>query len=447
MTNGKRIAVIGGGISGLTAAYLLQKAGNDITLYESSSDLGGAIRTDSEDGWMTEAGPNTLMVSSREILSLISELGISDQMIEANPLANKRYVVRNGKPIPLPLNPQAFIASPLFSMKQKLRMLTEPFRGKSKNADESIADFVRRRIGKEFLTYAIDPFVSGVYAGDPEKLSSKYAFPKVYALEEKYGSLIKGQLRLRKDRKTDSSRMKPMMISFTDGLRTLIDALGNQLGNRIQRETTITNLIQTENGWQVCAETTELGTFDNVIITTPAHRAAALIINNQTPLVRLRTVEYPSVTSLALGFKRTDVKHPLDGFGMLIPSVEKRKILGVLFSSTLFPHRAPKDNVLLTVFIGGSRHQEYALLDDRDLISIAMNDLRPLLGITGTPVFIRRNTWHKAIPQYTIGFNSYLETIDTFERDHPGLHITSNYRGGISVPDCILNAIKLVSRL
>jgi oxygen-dependent protoporphyrinogen oxidase len=450
----KKIAIIGGGITGLVTAYYLQKKGMDITLFEANDVPGGAIRSVRKDGYLIEAGPNTIVESSTDVSELIEELGLTSRRIYANGVANKRFIVRGSKPVEVPSSPQTFFSSSLFSFGAKIKLLSEPFKSRIIAEDESLADFTRRRLGQEFLDYAINPFVAGVYAGDPEKLSARHAFPKITALEEKYGSLIKGQLRIAKDRKRSGTkeRSRTKMFSFDDGLQVLIDTLTSKLDGRIQYNSAVTKIerrVENEKNIDITfASGVRVDGFDNVIITAPAHTIADIEIisypatptTNMLPLYGLHDIYYPPVTSLALGFDKRDIKHPLDGFGMLVPKVEGFRILGTLFSSTLFPGRAPKDHVLLTTYIGGARYPDLALLGDDELVKLVLGDLRVLLGVTAKPSFIHRTTWKKAIPQYEVGYGEFKEMMTNFEKEYPGIYLVGNFRDGISLPDCITNA-------
>lgn len=457
----KRIAVIGGGITGLVAAYYLQKKGVDITLFEASDTLGGAIRTHHESGYITEAGPNTILETSPIITELIRSLGIEDKKLYANDVSSKRYIVKDGKPQQLPMNPKEFITSSFFSLGAKLNLLKEPFKARIITDDESLADFTRRRLGNECLDYAVNPFVAGVYAGDPERLSVRHAFEKLYRLEEKYGSLIRGQLQGAKERKRSvhEAKHRAKMFSFDDGLQVLIDALAAKLEGRIHYHSIVSRIerrVETSSNIDITFTSGErIDGFDAVLLTAPAHRIADIEFisypstpsSNPLPLYGLRDIYYPPVTSLALGFDKRDVRHALDGFGMLIPKVEGFRILGTLFSSTLFANRAPKDHVLLTSYIGGARQPELAALNDDELVKLVLGDLRVLLGVTAKASFIHRTTWNKAIPQYEVGYDEYIEVMTNFERDNRGVYLAGNYRGGISVGDCIVNGKTIAEKI
>ncbi len=448
------IGIIGGGITGLTAAYHLKQSGINFTLYEASPQIGGAVRSIRRDGYLAEFGPNTLLETSPVISSLIRDLGLEDRKLYANDKAKNRYIVRGQKPIALPTSPTSFLSSPLFSFGAKLRLLREPFIGKySGENEESVADFVKRRLGNEFLDYAIDPFVSGVYAGDPQMLSLQYAFPKLYALEQKYGSLIKGQIKGKRARSKNGEVVKTRakMFSFDDGLQVLIDALYHNLTDEIKLNTSVSRIEQTSGGWNIYYNdngTEYIKTHSSLILTLPAYKIAKLQHNiDGVDLSSLNEIYYPPVTSLSLGFKRSDVAHALDGFGVLIPKKENFHLLGTLFPSSLFPGRAPKDHVLLTSYIGGARSPELGAATESEQIEFVLKDLRTLLGVRGEPTFIHRSYFPKAIPQYNLGYGKFKAIMDNFETKAPGIHITGNFRNGISLGDCIMSGKKLAERM
>lgn len=438
-----KAGIIGGGITGLTAAYRLKQRGAEVTVFDAAERVGGPIHSLRRNGYLAEFGPNTILETSPAVTALVSDLGLDARKIYADPSAKNRYVVRDGKLLPLPATPKSFISSKLFSLSAKFRLLREPFIPKAAH-DESLADFVRRRLGQEFLDYAVNPFVAGVYAGDPEKLSTEHAFQKLFTLEQKYGSLFRGQLKGAKERskRPEVSKQKARMFSFDDGLGVLIEALEDALSDAIHLRMPVMEIRKVSNGWQIGEET-----FDSIILTAPAYKLADLRLPSGIDLTRLKEIIYPPVTSLVLGFRRSDVAHDLDGFGMLIPEVERCNILGTVFSSSLFRQRAPEGHVTLTTYIGGMRQPEFALLDDDKLVDVVLADLRKLLGVRGEPTFVHRTTYEKAIPQYTLGYGTYKQIMSDLEAKNPGLYFAGNFRNGISVGDSIGAASSLAEKL
>ncbi|MBN2161694.1 MAG: protoporphyrinogen oxidase [Pontiellaceae bacterium] len=439
----KKVAIIGAGITGLTAAFELQQRGIDCVVYEASDRVGGCIRTVKEDGFLVECGPNSLLDTHPDLGKLIDRLGLEGNKLPASGSAQNRFIVRDGRPIALPTSPPAFFTSKAFSGKAKRGLLKEPFIKSKSTESESLADFVKRRLGQEFLDYAINPFVSGVYAGDPEKLSTCHAFPKLYDLEQKYGSLIKGAIKGAKERKkrAEVASKDARMFTFDKGLELLPRTLAGKLGSRIRKKYPIAGITRLDSGrWDVGSEA-----YSDVILAIPAHGMSKL----KTPfdLSTMSEIYYPPVTSLSLGFNQNQFTHPLNGFGMLIPKVENRYSLGALFPSSIFHGRAPDGMALLTVFVGGSQSPERALQAEDEMLGNVLNDLHDLLGLDGSPEYKRFSVWPKAIPQYAIGYGKYLDLMTKIETEHPGIHFAGHYRDGISVANSILSGLNVAERI
>lgn len=446
------VLVVGGGIAGLTTAFLLGRRGRSVRVLEAESGVGGAIRTHRVGGFLVECGPNTVLATHPEVGELIAAAGLSAERIEASPVAKKRFIVRRGKPVPLPTSPFAFLRTPLFSPRAKLRLLAEPFiRRGNGTPGETVAHFVRRRLGREFLDYAIDPFVSGVYAGLPEELGVGEAFPRLVEVEARYGSLIKGQLLGARERRrrADRPRTEAGMFTFTDGLDRLPRAIAGHLGGTVLTGARVTEVASTGAGWQVEAvvdgSPRTFGARAVVLASGLRDSVWWSALGADTEL--FAGVPHPPLTVLALGFRRSDVGHPLDGFGMLVPRVEGRSILGALFPSTLFPGRAPSGHVLLTAFAGGARQPEIAGLPADELRARVLADLSDLLALSGEPVFSHRVHWPASIPQYGPGYGRVRAELDRLEGAHPGLRFTGNFRSGISVADTIRHAFGTASRI
>ena len=458
----KQVAIIGAGITGLSAAYHLQQAGHCAVIFEHSSKIGGAIQSSVKDGFLYEHGPNSLMVNDKRVENLIQKANLSSEILIANKAANKRFIVHQGKLNTLPSSPVSFLTSSLFSFKAKLRLAKEPFIAKrpAKAGSESLADFVRRRLGPEMLEKAAGPFVNGIYAGDPNRLSTTHAFPRLFALEQEHGSIFKGIFQsareIKKAKGTTNRLAKRKIISFKNGMASLPKGIASILE-------TGTLFLDTKLGgisfnkktkrwhidWKGKTGTVGQGSFTDVIITVPAHKLEELPLEATVldAVSRVPHLDYPPVASMLLGFKRSQVKHPLDGFGMLNALNEKSKILGALFTSTLFPGRAPDDCVAINVMLGGSRSPEHATMSESAMKASAMDELRRLLGIEGNPVFSSLICWEKAIPQVNLGYSSILEQLAQCERKFSGIHFAGNYRGGIAVGDCIVSGIKLSEKV
>jgi oxygen-dependent protoporphyrinogen oxidase len=448
-----KAAIIGGGISGLTTAYLLSEKGIEVKLFEKNSFPGGNIRTENINGFLIEHGPNSTLETTPLINTLLESLGIMDRKIYATQSADKRYILKGGKLLPLPMSPRAFIKTKLFSASAKLRLLKEPFI-KSKSSElETIGEFTQRRLGKEFLDYAINPFVAGVFAGDPFNLNVKTAFPKLYELEQEYGSLIKGQIKSsRKRKKTkEKSKQSAKTFSFIGGLRELVDAIYSKIKDSVSLNTQVIKIIKKNGPFEVTSikdgsALTEL--FDAVVMASPAHNAACLLDNFNHDLSEdLKNSYYPPVAVIMTGFKNDAFTFKPDGFGFLVPEKENRKILGSLWNSVIFPHRAPEGYSLLTNFIGGSRQPGLCKKSDDELLEITLSELNSIMGLTGKPEFVKIVKWQEAIPQYSKNHAKLTEKLDKFQEETRGMFICSNYYKGISVCDCIKNAFGTVEKI
>lgn len=445
------VAIIGAGITGLTAAWKLQQQGIPVTVYEAGDHAGGVIQSVRRHGYLAESGPNTILETAPEIPALIRDLGLEQRRMYSSPAAEKRYLVRNRKLIALPGSPLGFFGTSLFSANAKLRLLREPFIAPAPaSQEENLAEFVQRRLGQEFLDYAINPFVAGVYAGDPNHLSVKHAFPKLYNLEQRYGSLIKGQVLGARERKrrAEVSKQNAKKFSFDEGLQVLPQAIRDQLGHDVLFNSPVTIIQQDASGWTVTTPN-ETRRHSGVIYTGPAYRLPQIEvrIEHYINCAPLSQVHYPPVATLVLGFRREDVRHPLNGFGMLVPELEPFNILGALFSSTMFPNRAPRGHVLLTVYLGGTRAPHIANSDFDTQLNLALTDLRMLLGVNGAPTFVHHAVFRHAIPQYDVGYGRFKTLMDEIETNAPGLFLAGNYRDGISLGDSIVSGHKVAGRV
>lgn len=448
----KSIAIIGAGVTGLAAAFRLQKLGHQTSVFESSNRIGGVIETVCKDGYLAECGPNTLLETSPKIGELIRDLGLEDRKRYANPEMKNRYIVKGAKPVAMPLSPGQFLTTKLFSFGTKLGLAKEPFIAACPaDKEESLAEFVVRRLGQEFLDYAINPFVAGVYAGDPTKLSVQHAFPKLHALEQKYGSLIKGQILGARERKKRGtvSKDKAKMVSFDGGLQVLIDGLGRSVEGSLQLSSTVQGVERAgDRQWKLSGSEGSQ-TFDAVLPALPTYKMTEMTFKDASTLdlSSLRDIIYPPVASIVMGFKREQIAHPLDGFGMLVPEVEKRHALGTIFTSSLFEGRAPEGHVTLTSYIGGMRAPDKALLPEDEIDRLILEDLGVLLGLKGKPTFINRRIYRHAIPQYVVGYGRHKDLFDQLEQSHTGLFFAGHYRNGISLSDSLLAGLDVAERM
>lgn len=451
-------AIIGAGITGLCSAYALSKKEQSVHLFENSKQVGGAIKSFSSNGYLAEIGPNSLLIKDTRVANLLHDIGLSEggsldhEILSTRDEAKKRYIVQGGKPIAMPSRLAEFIKTPLFTAKGKLRIAYEPFVGKYLGpGEESFSSFVTRRLGKEVLESAAAPFVSGIYAGDPDQISIKHGFPRMFNLVEKHGSILKGALAMQSGKtKTPHRQSPPTTVSFRSGMEVMPRAIADQLPTGVIKiETRIESIEQIESGWQIIWKDStgarQHGTYKNLVISVPHHKLPTLPLPNpiQQKLSVLKEIKAPPVTSLVLGFKKADVPHPLDGFGMLIKKAENSPLLGVLFSSSMFDYRAPEEHVTLTCMMGGSLHPEYA----QNSKQTVLNELRKILAITSPPTFSHRTEWPQAIPQYSLDYQKVIDAITYCEKGYRGLHLAANYYQGISVGDCIINGLELGDKL
>ncbi len=441
------VLVVGAGVSGLATAFGLVRRGFQVEVIDAGRAPGGVIGTVRRDGALYETGPNSALDTTPLIGELIGAAGIASERLAASEIANTRFVVRGGRPIALPMSPGAFLATPLFSGLAKARLALEPFiRRQGAGEEEVIAHFVRRRLGREFLDYAIEPFVAGIYAGDPERLSVPAAFPKLHALEQRYGSLILGAILGARERRkrAETAKNTAKSFSFRGGMQTLTDALARGV-HRVTLEAKAVSLARLADGsFAVTFEQRGASLTRHaraVVLAVPAAEAARLVYPHAPDATTaLQQIEYPPVTMVATAYRREDVEHPLGGFGFLAPRVEERAVLGTLFSSSMFEGRAPQGQVLLTNFVGGRRNPELASLEEGALVEKVAAEHRALLGARAPALWNAVVRWPRAIPQYERGHLQRMAKVSEAEKAAPGLKFCANYRGGVSVGDCIANA-------
>ena len=470
--------VVGAGISGLTAAFRLVRAGMRVAVLEASPRPGGALVTHEAAGFRFELGPNTVLESDPSLPALIRDCGLDGERLAAAPAARRRWVWHGGRLRALPSGPLAFLLSPLFPPAAKLRLLREPFvrvppaparaAGEHENEDdeETIAAFVRRRLGEAFLERAVGPFVSGVYAGDPERLAVRWATPRIAALEAEHGSLIRGMLarsmararggarargrdRGKGDGEALRSTPRGAMVSLRGGLEELPRRLAREIGD--VRCGTVCRAIRHDGRTFVVEHAGGAVHASRVLLAVPAGAAAALLDEATAGRSRLLAeLPYAPVAVVAAGYRRQDVAHPLDGFGFLRATGgggAGLRVLGCLFTSSLFPGRAPEGCVTLTAFLGGRTDPEAAAWSDEQLGAAVQADLGRALGVRGEPLARVVRRWPRAIPQYERGHGRFVALQAELERDLPGLHLAGNYLHGISVPDCVRNATALAERI
>ena len=448
------VAVIGGGISGLSVAFWLLQNGIDTIVFEQTSRAGGVIKSESVDGYLVDHAANCLLNYLPEVNTLCDMVGVREEQSYRSEAARNRYLLKNGRPVRFPHGPLEFIGTNLWSMWGKVRLLSEPLIPRSRSGeDETVSHFIRRRFGRETLDYIVEPFVGGSYAGNPSQLSLKSTFPMLYAMEQRYGSLIIGAVlkRLRGSRASC-----PMhLFSFRQGMETLPRGICRYLGNRFIPNSRVAEIRINESNENYRFEIRVAGSgqytthnANAVVIATPAIDAARLISPIDPLSSRiLEGIEYSPMAVVYTGFKRDSVRHPLDGIGCMIPSKEGGSILGTLWSSTIFSERAPEGMVALTNYLGGKRQPEMVDKTDEELMHLTMTDLKRIVGINSPPAFVHIVRHKQALPQYSIGHQDIIKTLEGLQDRIPGLFFAGNYLSGISVRDCISHGTRLASRI
>ena len=434
-SNTKKVAIIGAGLTGLTTAFYLKKAGIDFQVFEKADKPGGVIQTHHEKGFTYEAGPNSGMLSKPEVPELLEELEDNCTLEPADETAKARWIWKNGKWHPLPSGLVSGVTTPLFTFPDKLRILGEPFRKKGENPNESLAGLVLRRMGKSFLDYAIDPFILGIYSGDPSKLVTKYAFPKLYNLEQNYGSFIGGAMKKGREPKTERDKKATKNIfSVEGGLSNFTDALVKKVGKEnIKLNCKNIQIKKTGNSFLVDGKK-----YSHVISATGGYALNDLIpFADQKKLAVISKMKYSRVVQVSLGFKEWEGL-PLNAFGGLVPSVEQRRILGVLFLSSFLKNKAPEDGALLSVFLGGTRRPEMVELSDQEIEQVVKEEVSEMMQLKAfKPDLLKIFRYNYAIPQYGFESEEKMKAIGELEAENPGLILAGNVRDGIGIADRI----------
>jgi oxygen-dependent protoporphyrinogen oxidase len=448
-TTSRNAVVIGGGISGLACAWRLRKNGIRVTLLESSPRVGGVIGSFSQNGFLFEKGPQSFL-GTPAILELVREVGIESELLTGDPRA-ARYILRGGRLHRVPLSPQTFFTSSFFSGGARLRAAAELFRrSRPPQHEESVADFIRRKFGDEILDNLVAPFVSGVYAGDPEQLSVRSAFPSLSTWELQYGSVLRGAM---KSRPAGQERVSP--CSFRGGMQSLLETLATQLKDAIQTQACVESLSFQSPAPGTIGEApfrvyvkgaTGVSEVDTnaVILATPAYTAGQILASNSEKLhAYLSALPYAPVAVVAGGYQRRQVGNALDGFGFLVSRAENLRVLGTVWNSSLFPGRAPEGMVTFTTFVGGTTNPTMVQNDPEEIASIAEAEVAQILDIAGPPQ--ERSVWRlaKGIPQYNLGHAASLAAIREELQRFPGIFLAGNYLEGPSVQNTIEQANRI----
>lgn len=447
-----KIAIIGGGISGVSAAFWLSKRLSEfnkdfkITLFEKNSKPGGSIDTVKDGDFTVEAGPNGFLDSKPYTLKLVEEAGLKDKLYKSNDLARKRYIMRYGRLIRLPEKPQQFFKTDLLTFKGKLRVMAEYFIPQKILEDETIADFARRRLGEEACDYLISPMVSGIFAGDPEKMSLRACFPVIYDLEVNYGGLFKGMLK-KKGKKSGPAGPDGVLTSYSGGLINLInDLIGRCENVEIRLNTPVERITKGREKFEIFSKDGQEN-FDYIILTCPSYEASKITNSlNETLSEEFSKISYAPAFVVGLGFEEKDIEDELDGFGYLIPAKENRKILGALFTSSIFPERVKNGKKLVRVIMGGDRNRWVNDKSDEELIDIAFNEVKDTLKIKNKPVCKIFFRWEKAIPQYYIGHLKTVKNIEDIADNIGNLYVGGNILYGVGINDCTKRSYDIVEK-
>ncbi len=461
------VIIIGGGIAGLATAYYLQQQPDPptYTLIERAPRLGGKIVTNTADGFVIEGGPDSFISQKPWAYQLCRELGLEDRLVGTNDARRKTYVVHKGglKPLPdgvmliVPTKLTPFALSPLISPLGKLRMGLDLFiPPKKDDSDESLADFITRRLGREALDKIAEPLMAGIYVADPFRLSLKSAFPRFIAMEQKYGSLIKGMLAHKKARAAQKNGARkpklPLFMTLRGGLTELVDALTAQLSGEILTGQAVTGIEYAPADsapWQARLAKGQTRRARAVIMAIPAPAAAELLAPHSPHLAqKLRQIRYLSTATVTLAFKRNEFGHPLDGFGFVVPKSENRRLMACTWLTTKFNHRAPEDHVLLRVFVGGYKNEELTDLADEELLNLVQEELRDLMGVRTQPTRVEIYRWPKGNAQYDVGHLERVAEIEELAQETlPGLYFTGSAFRGVGLPDCIRQGKETAERL
>jgi len=464
-TEQKTVAVIGGGVAGLTTALNLRDraAANGIdltvTVFEKGTTPGGNLQTLRRDGWQLEWGPNGFLDNEPATLRLVDRLELRDALMRSSDSARRRFLLVDGRVQEIPTTPGAFLRSTMLPMSGKLRLAGELFVPPRRDlgravtdpaSDETIAAFGRRRLGRAFTEVMLDPMVKGIFGGDAEQLSLAASFPRMVELERDHGGLFKAMIRLARKRRKNQKSVTDAgpsgtLHSFAGGMGQLISGLaaalhGDPLADIIAGAE-VRKIVFTDGGWRVATGERQYGPFDVVIEAAPAHAAAGHLAGvNPRLSALLDRIPYAPMAVIALGFKRGAVGHDLDGFGMLVPTRERRELLGALWTSSIFGNRAPQDHVLLRCMAGGTANPDVMTLDDEAMTNLILGELRPLLQIKGAPSMVKIIRHERAIAQYTPGHLARLAEMEELCATHTGLYLTGSSYRGIAVNYCLKEA-------
>jgi len=444
------VVVVGGGIAGLSCAWKLCRAGLDVVVLEAADEPGGNVRTVVVDGWRMERGPHTLLSSADAVFDLVDEVGLGDQLVPTLPTAEARFVARHGRLHAMPTTARSFLSTGLLSWPAKLMLATEPIRLSRGQPDDTAATFFTRRFGAEAARVLAGAFISGVYAGDPERLSAAAAFPLFWGFEQQTGSMILGAMRYYRrraaERRAQGRPARKGLFSMRQGLGQLSAGVASALGQRCRTGTPVHSLTRVDELWEVVAEGSAARAPALVLAVPPAE--AARLLQGLDPALSelLAAIPLAPVVTVQLGFAERVEQVP-DGFGFLVPRGEEVRTLGVLFPSRLFEGRAPAGGDLLTGFVGGSTDPQALDLDDQALAGIVLGDLERLCGVDRAPDFVQVRRYPAAIPQLTVGHLDRMAQVQRHLDALDGLALSGNYLFGVGLKDAVRSGFETAEAL
>lgn len=452
----KRIAIVGGGIAGLSIAHAIGARDPlaDVVVLERGDRPGGNVRSEVIDGYTCEWGPDGFLDNAPDTIRLVEAIGLSARLSRSRDAARRRFVYRHGRLNELPGGPGAFLTSPLLSARGKARIGWEPFARARPDKDETIHEFASRRIGAEAASILIDSMVSGVFAGDARALSLRACFPRMWEMETEYGGLFRAMLALRKRRRRGDAMGAPSgtLTSFTGGMEDLIRGLAAALGNRLRTSAGAIAMRKDLSGSRFSLSTAAgIVDADALVLAGPSSDAASLLKGHDPALgALLAGIASAPLAVVCLGYDEGAVardRGALDGFGFLVPRSEGVRLLGALWETSIYPHRAPEGKALIRVMIGGARDPRAVDLDDAELLRIVRSELTATMGLHVGPEFVRIIRHRRGIPQYTVGHRERLQRIDACLDAHPGLYLAGNSYRGVSINSCVAEAGPIADRI
>jgi oxygen-dependent protoporphyrinogen oxidase len=446
----KKTAIVGGGISALACAVDLKEKGMDFTLFEKENSVGGKLCTEKIGGFTVEGGPDSYLPEKFWSVQLIKKVGLVGEMLCSNDEHKGTFIFSGGRLHPLPEGVMLMVPtmimplakSRLISWPGKMRMGMELFvPPRNDLKDESLAEFVTRRLGRECLDKIAEPLVAGIHTSNPDNMSVLATFPRFVEMERKSGSLIRGMIAAMKNRPAPNPTGPPMtyFMSLKGGMQELVQGCVSYIGaERIRTNRAVVDLAQREGGYRLTFGDGTTADFDAVVLATPSYVTKELIGDMDQELGnRLSAIAWSSSATVSIAFRKGDLKKPLPGFGFIVPRIENRRINACTWSSIKWSHRAPDDILLIRSFVGGGHHEELVSLGDAELVNIVLEELREIIGLTAEPIFSKAYRWFQGMPKYTVGHLERIATIDEKRKEYKGLYLIGSSYRGIGIGDCV----------